>query len=110
VAEEVLEHGGTAGVWLARPAAVAQERALATAMSAARATEYLLLAEAADVARAAPERPTRRVLARLRRQWRDITRRDFFPPPERDLAAAALRALTDGAVDVVGAAPGRGSR
>jgi hypothetical protein len=32
-------------------------------------------------------------LRRLRGQWRQITRRDFFPPPERERARAALRAL-----------------
>ena len=32
-------------------------------------------------------------LRRLRAQWRQITRRDFFPPPERDRARAALHAL-----------------
>ena len=37
IAEEVTEAGGSAGVWLARPATVSQERELAAAMTAARA-------------------------------------------------------------------------
>jgi hypothetical protein len=61
VAEKVTEAGGSAGVWLARPASVAQERGLAAAMAAARAAEYAAVAaqaaaarDAGDAARAAP--------------------------------------------------------
>ena len=32
-------------------------------------------------------------LRRARAEWRAIDRRDFFPPAERELAAAALREL-----------------
>jgi hypothetical protein len=39
VADQVREASGTAGVWLARPATLAQERKLATAMAQARAAE-----------------------------------------------------------------------
>ena len=38
VAEEVTEAGGSAGVWLARPASLAQERELAAAMAGPPAT------------------------------------------------------------------------
>jgi hypothetical protein len=93
LAEQVLEAGGKSGVWLARPASLAQERALAREMAAARAGEYAALTEAAASARLLPPLERVKVLGRLRRQWRELTRRDFFPPPERDGAAAALRAL-----------------
>lgn len=95
-AEEAVEAGGTAGVWLARPGSVAQERALAGEMAAARAVEYGQLAAAATGAPSlhGPERV--RALRRLRGQWREINRRDFFPPPQREDAAAALRALAGG--------------
>jgi hypothetical protein len=96
-AEEALEAGGAAGVWLARPAAAAQERSLAEEMSRARAQEYIDMT--ATVAEAliwsAPEQA--RALRRLRRQWREVTRRDFFPPPQRESAAAALRVLATAA-------------
>jgi hypothetical protein len=94
LADEVIESGGQAAVWLARPATVAQERALAAAMTRARAAEYLALSEeaTAHVASAADQA---RLLQRLRRQWREITRRDYFPPAERDAARAALQAVAD---------------
>lgn len=94
LAEQVLEGGGTAGVWVARPGSLSQERALATAMAAARAEEYVEIAEAARELLVRPSPEGAKALARLRREWREITRRDFFPPPEREVAAAALRALT----------------
>ncbi len=93
LAEQVLESGGTAGVWLARPGTMALERALAVSMAASRAAEYVALARVAKetVSKTAPDRA--KVVVQLRRQWREITRRDFFPPPERELAATALREL-----------------
>ncbi|WP_345712430.1 Chromate resistance protein ChrB [Kineococcus glutinatus] len=97
VAEEVTEAAGTAGVWLARPASAAQERALAQEMSDARAAEYTALTEAAGAALALGPGERLRALRRLRAQWRELTRRDFFPPAERDTAAAALRELADAA-------------
>jgi hypothetical protein len=95
VAEETVEAGGRAAVWLARPSAAAQEHALAAAMAAARAGEYLELAAAIDALEGESVEAGRRGLQRLRRQWREITRRDFFPPPERERAALALRELAD---------------
>ncbi|MBA2478691.1 MAG: chromate resistance protein [Sporichthyaceae bacterium] len=95
VAEEVLEAGGTAGVWLARATTTAQEHALAAGMAEARAAEYLELTTAASAASSVEDVARGRTLQRLRGQWREITRRDFFPPPERDEAWAALRVLGD---------------
>jgi hypothetical protein len=91
LAEDVLAAHGTAGVWLARPTTAAQERQLAVGLADARAAEYRALTAACDAAAAEEDAP--RALRRLRAEWRAIGRRDFFPPPERDLAAAALRAL-----------------
>lgn len=93
LADDVVTAGGAAGVWLARPTSTAHERELAAAMSAARAAEYReLIAACRAAAEAEPlERP--RALRRLRGEWRAIGRRDFFPPPERDDAATALREL-----------------
>jgi hypothetical protein len=71
---------------------VAQERELAAGMAAARAAEYRALAEQCRDAAADPAERARAV-RRLRGEWRAINRRDFFPPPEREMAAAALRDL-----------------
>ena len=93
LADDVLAADGTAGLWVARPATLAQERDLAIGMSAARAQEYRELTTSARAA-ATADRPERaRALRRLRSEWRAIDRRDFFPPPEREAAAAALRDL-----------------
>ncbi len=92
LADEVVEDGGQASVWLARPAGAAQERALAGAMAEARASEYVALA--GEAAQLSSGGESARAVARLRRQWREITRRDYFPPPERETARAALQELT----------------
>ncbi len=94
-AEQALDAGGTATVWLAKPTAAVQERTMAQEMAEARAREYAALAELASRALALPAAEQSRTLRRLRSQWREITRRDFFPPPQREVAAAALRALRD---------------
>lgn len=93
LADDVTEANGTAGLWVARPATVAQERDLAAGMAAARAEEYRALAEQCrqDIQSHAAERG--RALRRSRTEWRAINRRDFFPPPEREQASAALRDL-----------------
>lgn len=97
-AEDVQEAGGQASVWLAAATTVVQERSLAQAMTDARAAEYGALTEALQAALGAGEAERRRELTRLSRLWREISRRDFFPPPERDVAAAALHALRQAAV------------
>lgn len=93
LADDVLAADGTAGLWVARPATGAQERELATGMAAARAAEYRDLADSCRSAATANPVEQGRALRRLRGEWRAIDRRDFFPPPEREEAAAALRDL-----------------
>jgi hypothetical protein len=97
LAEEVVEAGGSATMWLARPATIGAERELAAGMTAARVGEYTkVLAEARAGARL--ELVARTVLLRrLRGELRRIGRRDYFPPPERAAAQAAVAALAPGA-------------
>lgn len=93
LADDVLAANGTAGVWLARPTGIAQERELATTMADARALEYRdLIAQCRAAADGDPAERAR-ALRRLRGEWRAITRRDFFPPPDREQAATELRDL-----------------
>jgi DNA-binding transcriptional regulator PaaX len=94
IADEAIEAGGTASIWLARPASLAQERGLATGMADARAAEYqAVIDQAAETASSGAD--TAAAVRRLRAELRRIGRRDFFPPPERDRAHATVRALTD---------------
>ena len=93
LAGDVVAAHGTAGTWTARPTTVAQERELAGAMAAARAQEYRALTAACTAALAGPAADRPRALRRCRAEWRAIDRRDFFPPPEREEAALALREL-----------------
>ena len=116
VADDVVERGGVASVWLARPSTKTQERELATAMAADRAAEYLELEQAARRALDEPPAEQYQALMKLRRTIRAVHRRDFFPPTERDRAQSALRVLAERAEPVVdvpsagSAGAGRGAR
>lgn len=90
VAAQVLEAAGTAGVWLATPGSVSQERDLAAGMTAARALDYLALEKEATEAYDLPKAERGRAARRLRTELRRIRRRDFFPPPELDAAVVAV--------------------
>jgi uncharacterized protein YdbL (DUF1318 family) len=107
LAEDVLAAEGSAGVWLARPTTVAQERALATDLAAARAAEYRQLADQCRAAADAPPSERGRAVRRLRAELRAIGRRDFFPPPEREDAVAALKDLERALEPAVAAEPAR---
>ena len=93
VAEQIVEFGGTAGIWMSRPSMIGQERELAAGLAAARAHEYRAISAAAIEAASGPTGNRRRVLQRLRSQWRAVDRRDFFPPPEREQARQAIAEL-----------------
>jgi hypothetical protein len=109
VAEEVTEAGGSAGVWLARPATMTQERELATVMAASRAAEYTALIAEAEAAQGAADAARGAALRRLRDELRRINRRDYFPPLVRDQARAAVEALAGApGPDDVAAAPAAG--
>lgn len=93
IADEVLDAGGEATVWVGRPSSSRDERRLAGRMAADVATEYrAVIADAARVSES--DIVDRRTLARLQRELQRIGRRDFFPPSERDEAHAAVRELS----------------
>ena len=93
VADEVLEAGGEASLWIAEAGSAAQERALAERMAATVAKEYLEVVVAAEDAAQQPPAARRRSLSRLRRELRAISGRDFFPPTEAATARRAVEAL-----------------
>jgi hypothetical protein len=93
IADEVVQAGGSASVWLGRPGSAAQERSVATVMADAIAEEYRAVIADAAAAIGADIVDRRRTLARLRRELHRIGLRDHFPPIEHEQARAAVRAL-----------------
>jgi hypothetical protein len=93
VAEDVTDGGGSASIWLARPATRAHEDDLVSSMSAARAAEYRTVIDSAIAAAGGNPAARAAALRRLRSELRGIQRRDYFPPAERDQAQAALQEL-----------------
>lgn len=96
VADRVQDAGGTVLMLRAQAMSERDERAVASQMADARAEEYRELTGRARLAAAADEppgrsAPDRRTLKRLRNDLRAIGRRDYFPPPERDVAVAAVQ-------------------
>ncbi len=93
IAEEIVESGGTATVWLAQPATLTQERELAAGMAAARSEEYRAVIDHAATSASGSEPDRVRTIRRLRDELRRIHRRDYFPPVERDTARLAVENL-----------------
>jgi hypothetical protein len=93
IAEEIVELGGEAAIWTARPTSRAQEHDLAARMAAVVAEQYASVSSEARRAAGEEASARRRVAARLRRELRRIKRRDYFPPEERHTAQAAVDEL-----------------
>jgi hypothetical protein len=93
IADEVIESGGEATLWRSRLTSARAERELVERMTAAVAAEYRELITAAGEASAgtAVRAPT---VARLGRELRRISQRDYFPPAEREQARRAVESLT----------------
>jgi hypothetical protein len=93
LADEVLESGGEATLWVGELSSGAQERELAARMAEAVAADYRAVMDGAASARAESPGQRRRTLGRLRRELRRIRARDYFPPPEREQAQRAVEEL-----------------
>lgn len=93
LADEVAAAGGEASLWLGTIASAGQERGLVQQMADRVAAEYAHVVADAAAAGGEPDPIRRRTLARLRRELRRIGRRDFFPPPQRAQAVAAVAEL-----------------
>jgi hypothetical protein len=90
LADEVVEAGGDATIWVGELVSARQERELASRMAQLVAADYCTLIDEAAAAGQQPSGQRRRTLKRLRRELRRIRARDYFPPPERELAERAL--------------------
>jgi DNA-binding transcriptional regulator PaaX len=95
LAQEVIENGGDATVWLAEPGSVAQERALAAEMTATVAADYARVVDEAHGQLSESDAARRRTVARLRRELRRIGSRDYFPEPIAKRARVAVEELGD---------------
>jgi hypothetical protein len=95
LAEEIAEAGGTSTLWRAELTSRAQERSLVRSMAEARASEYRAVRERAEATAGQSPAEVARALRSLRRELRQIRRRDYFPPSERDEAQAAVQALVE---------------
>jgi hypothetical protein len=99
LAEEAVEAGGEATIWLSRPATAAQHRALALEMTERVDAEYRAIAAEAQRAHQRPPVDRRRALARLRRELRRVGARQYFPSGEAEAARDALDALAKAAAE-----------
>lgn len=95
LAQEVIENGGEATVWLAEPGSAAQERALAAEMAGTVQTDYRRVIDEASAQTHEPDVARRRTVARLRRELRRIGSRDYFPGVIAKRARAAVDELGD---------------
>lgn len=93
VADQVVEAGGEAWVWFGRSGSAKQDRDLAERMRDGIAEAYRAVFKEARAAFRDPSMQSQQLLGRLRRELRRIGQRDFFPPPERDLAKAAVEEM-----------------
>lgn len=92
IADEVIEAAGEATLWRSRLTSAAAERVLVGRMAAAIAADYRgLIAAAGEAGASVPVK--RQTAARLRRELRRISQRDYFPPPERAEARKAVESL-----------------
>jgi ChrB-like protein len=93
LADEVVEAGGEAMIWIGEAGSVAHERELRHRMADVVSADYQRVILDAHAASGAAAGARRRTLGRLRRELRRIRSRDHFPPPEREQAHQAVEAL-----------------
>ena len=93
LADEVVQAGGEATIWISEPATAAEGRQLAQAMTERVEAEYRTITEDAEAAQSSRLVERRRTLARLRRELRRVATRQYFPTREGDAARGAVEAL-----------------
>lgn len=90
VADQAIEAGGEATIWVARTTRAADDDALARQLNDARNDEYAGLL--ADI-RGSGAGADARTIARWRREYRRIERRDHLRAPGREAVRLALAEL-----------------
>jgi hypothetical protein len=95
LAEDVVEAGGEATIWLAEPATAAEHRRLAASMTERIDEEYCTITTEARATIGRPAAERRRTLARLRRELRRVGSRQYFPTGQADLARDEIEALAE---------------
>ena len=95
VAAKALEADGEAIVWDAVPGSKRDHRELSARQKEARTIEYQALLDQVS----SEEAPTKRTIARWRRAWRAIDKRDYFDAPLREEARAAIQDRVAAAAD-----------
>ena len=100
VADDIEAVHGSALLWRAELLSARDEQRLVAQLAAARAEEYRDILHRArggqtDPTVAGVTAVTGRLLGRLRRELRRVRRRDYFPPPEAELARRAVEELAD---------------
>ncbi len=93
LADEIIEAGGVATVWMGVPVNSRDEQAIADSLREARAAEYDEVISQARAAATGDGDGAARALRRLRGELRRIVRRDFFPTAQRERAQTAVEAL-----------------
>ena len=93
LADEIIEAGGVATVWMGVPVNSRDEQAIADGLREARAAEYDEVISQARAAATGDIDGAARALRRLRGELQRIGRRDFFPTAQRERAQAAVEAL-----------------
>lgn len=93
VAADVDAAGGSAILWRAEMLATRDEQHLIDQLQQTRAEEYRALIVQIEQARTGSDADQARALDRLRRELRRIRRRDYFPPPEQELARQAVESV-----------------
>ena len=93
VAEVAIEAGGEASVWTGRLTSARQERELVARMTDEVRLAYQAVVDEVAGQRGDPAGVSQRTIERLRREVRRIGQRDFFPPPQRERAIAAVENL-----------------
>jgi hypothetical protein len=93
LADEVVDAGGEATIWVGELASARQEREVVGRMAESVADDYSAVIADAAAAREDAAGQRRRTLGRLRRELWRIRARDYFPPPERWHAERAVEQL-----------------